>query len=123
MVLQPLAENAIVHGIAPVPGPGELSLSARRRGNDLVLEVSDSGPGFASGSRVGEPAGASGSNGRASPGIGLANTHARLAQLYGDRASLSASAGPSGGACVLVTIPFRAAPSATIRSLTGSAVE
>ena len=123
MVLQPLAENAIVHGIAPVPGPGELSFRARRRANDLVLEVADSGPGFASRGRPDGPLGSVGANGRATTGIGLANTHARLAQLYGDRASLSASSGPSGGACVSVTIPFRAAPSPTIRMLTGGAVE
>jgi two-component system, LytTR family, sensor kinase len=105
MVLQPLAENAIVHGIAPVPGPGELTLKAERRDGELVLEVSDSGRGF---------------DVEHGTGIGLTNTHARLAQLYGDRATLTVGAGPSGGARVSVAIPFRLAPSATVAPLARS---
>ena len=126
MILQPLAENAIVHGIAPVPGPGELRLRAERRNGDLVLEVSDSGPGFA------QHAGPAGDGvatkqleepGRSSTGIGLANTRARLAQLYGDRSLLTVGSQPSGGACVSVTIPFRLAPSATVRPLAAGVAE
>jgi hypothetical protein len=104
MILQPLAENAIVHGIAPVTGPGELTLRAVRRNGDLLLEVSDTGPGFSMGERVD---GEGRERGRASSGIGLANTRARLAQLYGERSSLSWSDGPRGGARVQVTLPFR----------------
>jgi sensor histidine kinase YesM len=99
MVLQPLAENAIVHGITPVPGPGELRLKAERQDGELVLEVSDSGRGF---------------DAEHGTGIGLTNTRARLAQLYGDRATLTVGASPSGGARVTVAIPFRLAPSATV---------
>jgi hypothetical protein len=99
MVLQPLAENAIVHGITPVPGRGELRLKAERQEGELVLEVSDSGRGF---------------DAEHGTGIGLTNTRARLAQLYGDRATLTVGASPSGGARVTVAIPFRLAPSATV---------
>jgi two-component system LytT family sensor kinase len=116
MILQPLAENAIVHGIAPVPGPGELRLRATRENGDLLLEVSDTGPGF------GAPASANGSSSRmgssmhergngAAGGIGLANTRARLAQLYGDGSMLDLSNSPAGGARVSVKIPYRLAPS------------
>jgi two-component system LytT family sensor kinase len=119
MILQPLAENAIVHGIAPITGPGELRLRAARRNGKLVLEVSDTGPGF--GTKV--PIGASSDaitprrpadNGkRPSGGIGLANTRARLAQLYGDQWSFEVGSGSNGGALVTVTIPFRAANTAS----------
>ena len=114
MILQPLAENAIVHGIAPVPGPGEMRLRAERRDGELLLEISDSGPGFGSVARLtacrAHQEDQTGDDGRSSTGIGLANTRARIAQLYGERAVLWVGAGDAGGARVTVTIPFRAAP-------------
>ena len=119
MILQPLAENAIVHGIAPVTGPGELRLRAGRRNGALVLEVSDTGPGFGA-----EPLSASVTDSDPTPlagehanrpagGIGLANTRARLAQLYGDECSVEIGAAGKGGARVTVTIPFRVASPTT----------
>jgi two-component system, LytTR family, sensor kinase len=113
MILQPLAENAIVHGIAPVTGPGELQLRGTRQNGELVLEVCDSGPGF----NVTKP------RARSSTGIGLSNTRARLTQLYGDASALSTGTGPLGGACVSVRIPFRAAPPASVRTLAGKSNE
>ena len=73
LILQPLVENAIQHGIAATSLPGTLTLRARREGEVLHVEVADSGPGLAPGA----PARAQ--------GIGLANTRARLQRLYGDR--------------------------------------
>ena len=122
MLLQPLAENAIVHGIAPVPGPGELRIRAARSDGNLLLEVSDSGPGFRSARDASQSVDTTQSNG-SSGGIGLANTRARLAQLYGERALLSTGAGASGGARVSVTIPFRLAPQASVRPLAGSGAQ
>jgi sensor histidine kinase YesM len=113
MILQPLAENAIVHGIAPVTGPGELKLRGTRLNGELLLEVSDSGPGFD----------ATKPRARSSTGIGLSNTRARLTQLYGDASTLSTGTGPRGGACVSVRIPFRPAPPASVRTLSGSTTE
>ena len=119
MILQPLAENAIVHGIAPVPGPGELRLRATRRNGTLVLEVTDTGPGFgttvSAATPIREAVGARRAveNGkRPGGGIGLANTRARLAQLYGDQSSFEIGAAANGGARVTVTIPFRSASTA-----------
>ena len=121
MILQPLAENAIVHGIAPVTGPGELRIRAERRDDGLVLEISDSGPGFGTVARLtacrAHQEDQTGDDGRSSTGIGLANTRARIAQLYGERSVLWVGAGDTGGACVFVTIPFRAAPADTRRPL------
>jgi len=127
MILQPLAENAIVHGIAPVPGPGQLGLRARHRGGALVLEVFDSGPGFASTGRANSDRGSShevhNDERRSSTGIGLSNTRARLTQLYGDRATLTLGTNSTGGACVTATLPFRLAPSVVIDPAVGSVVE
>jgi hypothetical protein len=92
MILQPLVENAIVHGIAPVPGPGEVRIFAERRGPVLVLEVFDSGPGF---------------DDTAATGIGLTNTRARLTQLYGAEHSVTLGTSEVRGARVTVTLPYR----------------
>jgi len=72
LILQPLVENAIQHGIAPVATPGTLTVRAHRRDGLLEIEIGDDGPG------VSQP-------GARSQGIGIANTRARLQALYGDR--------------------------------------
>jgi two-component system LytT family sensor kinase len=73
LILQPLVENAIQHGIAAVSTPGTLSIRARLAAGFLEVEIGDSGPGLA-------PPG-----GTRSQGIGIANTRARLQALYGGR--------------------------------------
>lgn len=105
-LLQPLAENAVRHGIEPLRVPGRVEVSASRDGHDLVLRVSDngSGEGFGEGAdaddavrRALRSASRSASASvfddeddevGAGHGIGLANTRARLTQLYGPGASL-----------------------------------
>jgi two-component sensor histidine kinase len=76
MLLQPLAENAIKHGLEPKVAGGEVTVGARRDGATLVLTVQDDGDGF----RATRPDGPG--------GLGLANLRARLATLYGERARL-----------------------------------
>src|SRR6185503_11112445 len=73
LILQPLVENAIQHGIAPVSAPGTLTIRARRREGCLEIEIGDDGPGLP------QP------DGTRPQGIGIANTRARLQALYGDR--------------------------------------
>lgn len=97
MLTQPLVENAVRHGIAREPGPGLLEIRARRVGESLVVEVCDNGPGF-------------GRGGLRPDGIGLANTRARLAGLYGGDDRLQCGDRPGGGAWVRVTLPYRALP-------------
>jgi len=97
LVLQPLVENAIRYGVAPRAAGGRVGLAARRVADELELSVSDDGPGFA-------PDSASGPQGF---GVGLANTRARLAQLYGAAGRLEQGSGPGGGACVRLRLPFR----------------
>jgi two-component system LytT family sensor kinase len=98
MVLQPLVENAVKHGIARRRAAGRIEVRARRLDGMLELSVRDDGPGFAA-----EQAG-----GRT--GVGLANTQARLEQLYGAGGfEMYRGSGPGGGALVRITLPFRAA--------------
>ncbi len=97
-LLQPLVENALEHGIARRPGPGTLEIRALRENGSVRITVVDDGPGVVPGSPCVN-------------GIGLANTRARLAQLYGDQQSLVLeSASPAGGARATVTLPYRRAP-------------
>jgi two-component system, LytTR family, sensor kinase len=100
LVLQPLVENAVKHGIAARPGPGRIAVSARADGGRVVLSVADDGPGTSA---------ESASRGE---GIGLANTRARLAQLYGAAAALSVESAAGRGTRVTVTLPLRHAPRA-----------
>ena len=96
MILQPIVENAIQHGVNAQRGRGHVDISAVRDNGSLVIEVCDSGPGFRS---VG-----------AHDGIGLANTRARLEQLYGSHYLFEYGSMPEGGASVRITIPFHHRP-------------
>lgn len=94
LVLQPLVENAIRHGISKRRGAGRVEIRARRRGDSLELRVLDDGAGLDT------------SRGGVSEGIGLSNTRLRLEQLYGDRHSFTAGGRPEGGFEAALTIPF-----------------
>ena len=105
LVLQPLVENAIRHGIEPSPTGGSVVVSSLRQGHRLVLAVRDDGSARANGS-------ASGANGarrdaRNGTGIGLANLRARLAQLYGDDYEFHAGRLASGEFQVTLSFPYR----------------
>ena len=97
MILQPLVENAIRHGVSPCESPGTISISAYRSGHMLHVEVSDDGPGLQSGWRVGQ-----------SEGIGLANTVERLKRLYGPEHKFELRNGTAAGVTASLAIPFRA---------------
>lgn len=97
LILQPLVENALLHGIARQTGPGCLCIRTRRSGDRLVLAVTDNGPGFTADDLARTTA----------DGVGLANTRARLDQLYGTRYHLELGNDDGGGACVTLSLPFR----------------
>lgn len=96
LVLQPIVENAIRHGIEPHVKPGLIELKAHRDGANLILEVRDNGAGLPKESRH-----------KLEGGIGVSNTRARLEQLHGPRQKLEFENAPEGGLIVRVTIPFR----------------
>lgn len=105
LILQPLLENAVTHGIERSSASGRISVSAVRDGDALVVRVADDGPG---------PTPAAGSGG----GVGLENSRARLEKLYGEDARLELRAAEGGGAEARLEVPFH-----TSTAVPGSAVE
>ena len=95
LLLQPLVENALRHGISRRAGAGLLEIRAQREAGKLRLEVCDNGPGLQTGA-----------NRSFVKGVGLSNTRARLDQLYGSAHSFEIGNAEEGGVLVRVTIPF-----------------
>jgi signal transduction histidine kinase len=107
LVLQPVVENAIRHGIGRRAAAGKLDIRAARRGESLELIVQDDGPGLDAESDTVTPAtGIPLSSG----GIGLRNTASRLQQLYGAMGTLAMESPPEGGAVARITLPWHLAP-------------
>ncbi len=104
LLLQPLVENAIKHGLEPQRGTGELLVDARRDGATLVLQVRDSGRGLeaAAAARVREP-------GDPGSGFGLAQVRERLHALHGDAATFTLAPRPEGGTLAEIRLPLNPA--------------
>src|SRR5688572_6235263 len=98
LLLQPLVENAIRHGIGPRAGAGYVQVTARRIGDRLSLSILDDG--------VGVRARRSRERSRGT-GLGLTNTTTRLLHLYGTGHELECGPRPEGGYAVRITIPFK----------------
>lgn len=94
MLLQPLVENAIKHGLEAHSAAGRITISARREGDMLHLSIRDDGPGHA----VPSP--------RRGAGLGITNVRTRLAQLYGDRHAFRIGRAAGGGTEVAIALPF-----------------
>jgi LytS/YehU family sensor histidine kinase len=94
LILQPLVENAVQHGVLPRERGGSVCVSITRRGSNLRVAVEDDGPGP---TKTGAP----------TFGVGLGNTAERLRALYGDDAALTIGRSASGGFSVVVLLPFR----------------
>jgi signal transduction histidine kinase len=97
LLLQPLVENAIRHGIARKVNAGLVEIAARKLGDRLILQVRDDGPGLAVALAHGS-------------GVGLANTKSRLEQLYGSETSFELRNAATGGAVVTISLPFHTQP-------------
>jgi LytS/YehU family sensor histidine kinase len=95
LLLQPLVENCIRHGLEPSLQGGEVRVSARHEGSDLVLEVSDTGVG-----RDPSP----------TPGFGLSQVRERLETAYPGRARMDWQGRPGGGTRALLTLPWTPSP-------------
>jgi len=97
LILQPLVENAIRHGVEKRAAAGNMVVDVARVDGMLRLRVTDDGPGL-------KPSVAGSGNRRR--GVGLANTRERLAHLYGSRHAFELAAGPDGGAVATVAVPL-----------------
>jgi len=91
MIIQPLAENALTHGVGK-DGVVRLVVKAMRGGDNLIIAVADTGPGLRSGLE---------------PGIGLSNIRERLQHLYGSAAVLKLLEPPGGGLMAQLVIPYQ----------------
>jgi LytS/YehU family sensor histidine kinase len=96
MILQPILENSLKHGLEAHSEAGQIVISSRRDGDTLCLAIHDDGPGIRTPSA------------RRGAGLGLLNVRDRLAQLHGERQSLEVAAAPEGGTRVTICIPFAA---------------
>jgi two-component system, LytTR family, sensor kinase len=100
LIVQPLVENAIKHGIEPRQAPGTIEVIAERQGKWLRLSVRDDGPGYA-------PL-------KARNGVGLRNTTDRLRTLYGDNQQLVIRALETGGTEAFVEFPWKSATAGVV---------
>lgn len=96
LVLQPLVENAVKHGVLPREQGGSVTVTIAKNNGALQICVTDDGPGLPKGAVVARA-------------VGLSNTAARLAELYGDKSSFSLDPSPNGGVTAMMEIPFRTA--------------
>lgn len=113
LVLQPLVENSMKHGVSRAARPSRVAVGARREGETVRLTVRDDGAGAAT--EATEATG--GADGTPNDGIGLRHTRERLRQLYGDAARLELRFPPEGGAVAEIVLPYHT------RSTLGSTVD
>jgi two-component system sensor histidine kinase AlgZ len=111
MLLQPLVENAVRHGVARSAMGGRLTIGVRRAESRLVLEVCDDGPGPTP-TLAGERA--------QGIGVGLENTHARLTHLYGEQCGLELTR-DDGWTRVRVELPYHVLANASAKGSEGAA--
>jgi two-component system, LytTR family, sensor kinase len=91
LILQPIVENALEHGVSRRASGGRVEISACRSGELLEITVRDNGPGITE---------------IEAGGVGLANTRERLRQLYGTEGEVSVASAADGGAVATITLPF-----------------
>jgi two-component system LytT family sensor kinase len=108
LVLQPLVENAVKHGVLTHEQGGTVSVTAARNNGTLRLCVADDGPGMPQ-------------NGGGVWGVGLRNTATRLSELYGDASRFSLDPSSTGGLAATIEIPFRPAASGIAENATSGA--
>lgn len=100
MLLQPLVENAVIHGIAEKPGKCALAVRCHQAAGRLVVEISDDG------------AGCSMLDPRFKEGTGLTNVRLRLQQLYGEDHAFAIESRPDEGTRITITVPMHPARAA-----------
>jgi len=96
LLLQPLVENAIRHGISKLSSGGTIWITSSRQGSDLLLRIRDNGPGLVEAPNIAH-----------GTGLGLRTTRERLQTLYGDRQSFTLCGSAETGTNLCVKLPFR----------------
>lgn len=96
MLLQPLVENAIKHGISQISRPGMIRLQSTRKNGKLLITIDDNGPGFNASAHTGK-----------NTGMGLSNCRERMELLFGRDFRFELSQSPLPGARVVISIPFQ----------------
>ncbi len=100
MLLQPLVENSIKHGLASKIEGGSIYLRSRRAAKAIIIEVEDDGVGMGAAQLIEKP------NGIGGTGIGMANVAERLKVLYGDTARMTIDSQPGKGTLVRLRLPI-----------------
>ena len=95
LIMQPIVENAIRHGVATRSAHGHIQISSRKQNGVIQLQVQDNGPGLEA------------LNGEIREGVGLSNTRLRLQQIYGDSYRFDLSNAPEGGVLATVELPYQ----------------
>ena len=113
LIVQPLLENAIYHGMAYADGDGEITVRARRDGEDVVIEVADNGPGMPEEmvERLLDQSYAA-APGTKGSGIGLRNVHQRIRLTFGEEYGLAIHSEPDAGTTVCIRLPVLEGPEA-----------
>lgn len=107
LIVQPILENAIYHGMAYADGDGEISIRAFREGNDVLIEVADNGPGMPEEvvEQLLSPNGPAAAASTKGSGIGFRNVHRRIQLTFGSRYGLTISSEPDAGTIVRIRLP------------------
>ena len=113
LIVQPILENAIYHGMAYADGDGEITVRARRDGEDVVIEVADNGPGMPEEmvERLLDQSYAA-APGTKGSGIGLRNVHQRIRLTFGEEYGLAIHSEPDAGTTVCICLPVLEGPEA-----------
>ena len=113
LIVQPILENAIDHGMAYADGDGEIAVRARRDGEDVVIEVADNGPGMPEETveRLLDQSYAA-APGTKGSGIGLRNVHQRIRLTFGEEYGLAIHSDPDAGTTVCIRLPVLEGPEA-----------
>lgn len=113
LIVQPILENAIYHGMAYADGDGEITVRARRDGGDVVIEVADNGPGMPEETveRLLDQSYAA-APGTKGSGIGLRNVHQRIRLTFGEEYGLAIHSEPDAGTTVCIRLPVLEGPEA-----------
>ena len=112
LIVQPILENAIYHGMAYADGDGEITILARRDGDDVIIDVADNGPGMPGEvvERLLDPKEQGAAPSKGGSGIGFRNVHQRIRLTFGEPYGLTIHSEPDAGTTVRIRLPALTEP-------------